>query len=307
MSKTSRTLVALAAAAIALVIAAWFDNTVLADAQPQTRSTLPGRRGDRADRARVAVRRRVGAAARGAGMTVGIGTTASPRRRGRLLRRPCRALAGPRPDDGRALPEALAVAIREIVFTTMASLNAVGSIGRGHRSPASPRSTVVARTMPWLRAASRSRTPRLIRRSELGPGRRLQHTRPLPRYSPGVSLSCYDRRSALPWRRRDEPPAATLREGTPGDDRPDPEDPETSGPNGGSPAPVDPAFTFGGLAIDFSSDTGAVPLRRGGHADRLRRGGCRSRPPGPAGRSAVAAHGGRTEAKVVIVGSGPPV
>ncbi len=83
-----------------------------------------------------------------------------------------------------------------------------------------------------------------------------------------------------------------------------PEDPETSGPNGSSPAPVDPAFTFGGLAIDFSSDTGAVPLAAAvtpiafGAEDAIAT-------PGSGGPSAVAAHGGRTEAKVLIVGSGP--
>ncbi len=38
MSKAGRTLVALGAAAIALVIAAWFDNTVISDAQEQAKT-----------------------------------------------------------------------------------------------------------------------------------------------------------------------------------------------------------------------------------------------------------------------------
>ncbi|MCJ7709956.1 MAG: hypothetical protein MUQ32_03915 [Chloroflexi bacterium] len=41
MSNARRTLVALAAAAIALVIVAWFDNTVMGDAQQQARSSGP--------------------------------------------------------------------------------------------------------------------------------------------------------------------------------------------------------------------------------------------------------------------------
>ncbi len=43
-------------------------------------------------------------------------------------------------------------------------------------------------------------------------------------------------------------------------DQTTPETTETSGPNGSSPVPTTPALAFGGLAIDFSADTDAVPL-----------------------------------------------
>ena len=83
-----------------------------------------------------------------------------------------------------------------------------------------------------------------------------------------------------------------------------PQTPETSGPDGSSPVPATPTPTFGGLAIDFSADTDAVPLAAAVTPIAF---GAEEGGPATAfdGSGSVGSHGGRTEAKVVIVGSGP--
>jgi thioredoxin reductase (NADPH) len=83
-----------------------------------------------------------------------------------------------------------------------------------------------------------------------------------------------------------------------------PENPETSGPNGSVPVPAAPALTFGGLAIDFSGDTGAVPLAAAVTPIAF---GADEATPTTAfdGSGSIGVGGGRTDAKVLIVGSGP--
>ena len=83
-----------------------------------------------------------------------------------------------------------------------------------------------------------------------------------------------------------------------------PPTPETTAPADGSPNGSGPTLGFGGLAIDFSGDTGAVPLAAA--VTPIAFGGePASAIPGTGGPGPIGEEGGRTEAKVVIVGSGP--
>ena len=78
---------------------------------------------------------------------------------------------------------------------------------------------------------------------------------------------------------------------------------ETTG-NGGPTGPASQGLSFGGLAIDFSGDTGAVPLATAAGPIAF---ATETPAPSPAagGPGADASAHGPSEAKVVIVGSGP--
>ncbi len=129
MSKTSRTLVALAAAAIALVIAAWFDNVVMGDVRERARTSDPSPIFTMTVLGSLLVAGSVlmlGVLAwRSASVVVGlvyvvVGAffAALPWLWWNLARMTVDVL-----------PEALAVAIRELGSSTGGPLNAVGTIG----------------------------------------------------------------------------------------------------------------------------------------------------------------------------------
>lgn len=129
MSKTSRTLVVLAAAAIALVIAAWFDNTVMRDVQEEARTSDPSPAFTMTVLGSLLVAGSVlllGVLAwRSASAVVGFAYVVVG---GFFAALPWLwwNLASVRSD---VLPEALALAIRELGSSTEGPLNAVGTIG----------------------------------------------------------------------------------------------------------------------------------------------------------------------------------
>ncbi len=133
MSRTSKTLVALAAAAIVLVLAAWFDSTLLTEARRHSAATF--------DISGVAAMTALGSllvagsvllvgtlAWRSASVVVGLAHVLVG---GFFVALPWLVwnLATTKNDVPPVLPEALASALGNIYFSTTGSLNAVGTIG----------------------------------------------------------------------------------------------------------------------------------------------------------------------------------
>ena len=122
MSRASRTLVALAAAVIVLVIAVWFDNAILSDAEQQTRS-------DPSWVDTLTVLTVLGSllvlAWKSASVVVGLAYVVVG---GFFAALPWLWWNVARMTVD-VLPEALAVAIRELGYSTQGTLNAVGTIG----------------------------------------------------------------------------------------------------------------------------------------------------------------------------------
>ncbi len=79
---------------------------------------------------------------------------------------------------------------------------------------------------------------------------------------------------------------------------------ETTGSNGSSTGPASQGLSFGGLSIDFSGDTGAVPLAAAAGPIAFATEAPAASTAGGGPGADASAHG-PTEAKVVIVGSGP--
>ena len=135
MSSTNKTLVALAAAAIVLVIAAWFDTTVVREAQRQAAatfdisvSTTMTTLGSLMIAGFVLL---VGALAwRAASVVVGLVYVVVG---GFIVALPWLVwnLASQTNDGPPILPEPLALALGQTYFSTNGDLNAVGTIGAG--------------------------------------------------------------------------------------------------------------------------------------------------------------------------------
>jgi hypothetical protein len=131
MSRTSKTVAALAVAAIVLVVAAWFDNTVMRDAGEQTRTSVPDAFVTMTVLGSLLVARSVlllGVLAwRSASVVVGLAYVVAG---GFFAALPWLWWNLAVTND--VLLEALGVALREFFYSTQGSgLNAVGTIGAG--------------------------------------------------------------------------------------------------------------------------------------------------------------------------------